>query len=646
MKRLGIFFFFEKQGYVDDFIVYYLNDLVKNLSELVVVCNGKLSEQGRKAFSRFTDNIIVRENKGLDVWAYKAALDQYGWQRLSEFDEIVMTNSTLMGPVRPLKEMFDTMAENQDLDFWGLSLHHGAEGNPFKGKHIYDFLPVHIQSHFIVYRKRFVQSADLQKYWDEMPMINGYTDSVQRYEAVFTKIFGDKGYKWDVYVKTDDLKDFTDYPLLVCPARLLRDKKCPLFKRRSFMHEYEAYLNDTAGEPVRELYAYLRDHTSYPLELIWSNMIRTMHPFDFTRDLSLTRLIPPTLQDATCAQNVRKTRRIALAMHLYFMDMLPQSMDFARNMPPETDVYISTDSDEKKAQIEKAFAELPLHSVTVVTVENRGRDVAAFLCDLAPYLKGYDYACFMHDKKAVQTKPGSVGASFGYVCNENICKNPDHVLNILCEFEKDPRLGILCPPFPTHGLYFMNMCSNGWGPNFDNTKQLAKTLGLNVPMSGEKAPLAPFGSVFWFRPAALAPLFDHGWKHEDFPPEPLPQDGTISHAIERIYPFVAQAAGYYPAVVMSSSFAVLRSDTMQAYATGMIRPLARVFDCTTYWAASTAAIAFAAKRHLFGVYGPYANTRRRHARNWLRDNLPAPAYKGLITTKRAIFGPRHGPYED
>ena len=54
MKRLGIFFFFEKNGYVDDFILYYMADLVKNLTELVVVCNGKLSEQGRAAFSRST----------------------------------------------------------------------------------------------------------------------------------------------------------------------------------------------------------------------------------------------------------------------------------------------------------------------------------------------------------------------------------------------------------------------------------------------------------------------------------------------------------------------------------------------------------------------------------------------------------------
>ena len=646
MKRLGIFFFYEKNGVVDEFILYYLADLVKNLSELVVVCNGKLSEQGDAAFRQFTDRIIVRENKGLDVWAYKTALDDYGWERLSEFDEVVMTNSTLMGPVRPLREMFDAMAEQQDLDFWGLSIHHGAKTNPFKGKHLYRYLPVHIQSHFIVYRKRFIQSPELQAYWNEMPMIESYTDSVQRYEAVFTKQFEDRGFKWDVYVKTDDLKEFTDYPLLVCPVRLLRDKKCPLFKRRSFMHTLEAYLNDTAGEPVRELYEYLKEETDYPVDLIWKNMIRTMHPHEFTRNLGLTRVVPPTVQDPALAQQVCAKRRIALAMHLYFMDMLDQSVAFAAKFPPQTDVFISTNDEKKKRQIEQAFAGQDLHSVTVLVVENRGRDVAAFLCDLAPHLRGYDYVCFMHDKKAIQTRPGSVGASFGYVCNENVCKNAAHVLNVLCEFERDPYLGILCPPYPTHGLYFMNMCSGGWGPNFENTKQLLKTLRLDVPISGEESPIAPFGSVFWFRPDALEPLFAHGWQHSEFPPEPLPQDGTISHAIERVYPFVAQAAGYYPAVVMSRDFAVLRADTMQAYAGGMVRPLARVFDCTTFWAASTAAVAFAAKRHLFGVYGPYANTRRRHARNWLRDRLPGPAYKGLIATKRAIFGPRHGPYED
>ena len=194
----------------------------------------------------------------------------------------------------------------------------------------------------------------------------------------------------------------------------------------------------------------------------------------------------------------------------------------------------------------------------------------------------------------------------------------------------------------------MNMCSNGWGPNFDNTKALMKKLGIDRPISGEKMPIAPFGSVFWFRVKALAPLFDHGWKHEDFPPEPLPQDGTISHAIERIYPFVAQGAGYYPAQAMSADYAVARCDSMQAYASGLIRPLARVFDCTTFGSAAASAGAFAARKHWFGFgnYGPYENSKRRRARNWLRERMPKSAYENMMRVKRTVLGPHDVNYED
>ena len=81
------------------------------------------------------------------------------------------------------------------------------------------------------------------------------------------------------------------------------------------MHELEAYLNDTAGEPVQELYDYLRDETDYPLELIWKNMIRTMHPHDFTRNLALTRIIEPTVQDAAAAQSLLPKTRPHRAGH-------------------------------------------------------------------------------------------------------------------------------------------------------------------------------------------------------------------------------------------------------------------------------------------------------------------------------------------
>ncbi len=89
--------------------------------------------------------------------------------------------------------MFDAMWENQDLDF-GVCLSTTAQSRTLQGQALYNYLPVHIQSHFIVYRQRFVKAPELQNYWDTMPMIESYTDSVQRYESVFTKQFEDKGF--------------------------------------------------------------------------------------------------------------------------------------------------------------------------------------------------------------------------------------------------------------------------------------------------------------------------------------------------------------------------------------------------------------------------------------------------------------------
>lgn len=50
--------------------------------------------------------------------------------------------------------------------------------------------------------------------------------------------------------------------------------------------------------------------------------------------------------------------------------------------------------------------------------------------------------------------------------------------------------------------------------------------------------------MFWYRPAALQPLFNLKLSAVDIPTEPIPPDGTILHAIERIMVYVAWNEGY------------------------------------------------------------------------------------------------------
>ena len=56
---------------------------------------------------------------------------------------------------------------------------------------------------------------------------------------------------------------------------------------------------------------------------------------------------------------------------------------------------------------------------------------------------------------------------------------------------------------------------------------------------------------------ALRPVFAKKWTYDDFPDEPVADDGTLLHAIERIYPFAAQSAGYYSGWVLSEQGAAM-----------------------------------------------------------------------------------------
>lgn len=564
-SRLGIFFFYDTEGKVDTYVERLLEGMLPNLKELVIVVNGLLDEQGRERLDRFANRLIIRENTGLDVWAYKTALDAYGWERLVEFDELVLFNSTIMGPVRPFEEMFTEMA-GRDLDFWGITGFHAVN-------HVDSSLPgvapisAHIQSHFHVYRRSLVESRSFQSYWEEMPEIRDYHDSVMKHEKPFTARFENLGFRSGLYVDTSDLEELTAHPIIFQAKKLLAERRCPIFKRRSFFHDYEDVLYQAVGNAALDLYEYLRDETDYDTDLIWENLLRTVELTDLVKNLQLTYVLPTQVVPVE-----PKPSRIALVMHVHYMELLPQMLHYAASMPVDSDVIITVGSEEKAALVAKACEDLPQRTI-VRKIVNRGRDVSALLVGAADLVLDYEIVCFIHDKRTVQVQPGTVGEGFALKCFENVAPTPQFVSNVLALFDREPRLGLLAPMPPNHGDYFP-ISAYAWGPNLDNTKSLLAQLGANVQIHEEKGLVAPLGSVFWFRPAAMKALFEKGWTYEDFPLEPLGGDGTISHAIERSYAYVAQSAGYFSAWLFSDRFARIEITNLAFYTRELTRVLA------------------------------------------------------------------------
>lgn len=557
-QRLGIYCFYDKYGHAASFIKTFLDDLMDNLDDLVVVVNGQLSDQARQLFSEYTKTIIVRENKGLDVAAYKQAILTLGWEKLESYDEVICLNDTVMGPVYPFREMFACM-DRKDVDFWGITAYVGETVDK-------EQIPTHLQAYWHAYRRSLVSSPAFHEYWETMPLWKDYAEVTRKHEMTFTKHFADLGFTWASYIDWRKYQGYSSYPLLYMPMQIVRDDRCPIFKRRSFFVDYSAYFDQTAGQPALDLYEYLRDHTDYDVDMIWDAILPSYNIDDIRKAMHLDYVLP----SQAINPQTHDRPRSAFIYHVYFMDLLEDTCHYIASLPEETDLYI-TSTEDKIPQIREYMQQHGIsHQATFIPVINRGRDVSALLVAACPVvLSGkYDVIGFAHDKKSSQNQEnghhGTESQGFAYKLMENTLGSEAYVKNILTLFAENPRLGQVAPPPPYHALYFAHTIPHDWGANYEITKELLEDrLGIHVPLSPTKPTASAMGSCYWFRVEALKPLFEYGWKYEDFLPEgQMGEDGTISHAIERANGYICQSRGYYPAWVLSDRYARIEVDSL------------------------------------------------------------------------------------
>ena len=542
-NRLGIFVFYDKDGIADEYNFYFIEELKKQVSRLLVICNGDVEEEAGKRFSRIADEVMMRGNEGFDITAYHLGLKKYGYNRDGKFDEVIICNSTMFGPVYPFREMFEKMAV-RDLDFWGITNFHEVPFDPF-GTVKYGMLPKHVQSFFMVFRKSLTMSPEFQKYWEDMPQITSYEQAIGYHEAIFTKEFADKGFQWAVYADSEELEGYTYDPLRDFPRLMIEEKHCPVIKRRSFFHEYGEALSRSGGEGTREAMEYIEKHTDYDTSMIWKNILRLQNMADVKKRMHLNYVLPTGIR----LNKEEKKLKTALVIHIYYEELAAMCAEYAANVPENVDIYVTVPDEKKLENAKNAFAGVKNHTIDYRIVGNIGRDVAPFLVGCK------DLIAKVHDKKVYQVVPMSIGDSWGHMCFENMLKNTTYIDNVIATFEENPFLGLLTPPVPVHGPYYPTTGKGEWGDNFKVAKELAEKLGLKVDMNPEKEPVAPLGSMFWVRTKALKGLFDYGWEYTDFPPEPIETDATVLHAIERIYPFCVQNEGYYAGWLMADSYA-------------------------------------------------------------------------------------------
>lgn len=228
-------------------------------------------------------------------------------------------------------------------------------------------------------------------------------------------------------------------------------------------------------------------------------------------------------------------KSVAVHGHFHYLDNFGEFLEgLAANHQP-ADLYLTTTTEASAEQLRQDASAYKNGDVAVSVLPNIGRDIRPFIHLLKGPLANYDIVGHIHGKRSVHTfdYDKDLGNRWRVFLWQHLLGPATPAMDaIIRYFAERPEIGMV---FPENDYYV------GWELNRQLAKSLAPRLGLvDLPEHIE----FPVGTMFWARPAALTGLIKANIDDREYPQEPLPIDGTMLHALERLLPVVVEAAGY------------------------------------------------------------------------------------------------------
>lgn len=533
IRRIGIYLTYDKQKIVDGYIGYMLKELKTCVDFLIVICNQSRVIAGMEYLTDYADEVFYRENIGFDAGGFKDALCRFiGWDKVRQYDELVLVNDSMFGPFRPMKEIFLEM-NRKSVDFWGLTKH--GEYNDKEGKYIDE----HIQSFFLVIRSSLLHSHVFEKYWEDMPYYSTLQETIQKYEIRLTHFFSKLGYAYNCLANmemNDSIhKEYNYSQYLMIPFEMIKKRNFPFLKKRPFSLES---LNYHTQEGLHQAIDYIGKETAYDVNFIWDNIIRTLNMSDLQRSLHL-QYIPENhtkIYDFS-EQKCFVSKCIVIAVFIRYLEASEWVLEYLEKANARYEIRIFAESEE--------YLE-PYKERNLKCWQMNESSTGEIFYDLG----NYDLVCILHDTDMTSNvRSNLVGKSYFYNIWENLFKNLNHISGIIDTFEKEPRLGFLTSPQPNFEEYFGEY-GKGWNGQFKNILRIMEENGISCPVSESKPPYR-ITSNFWIRSNILK-------KVKDIPSE----DYSF---LPYLWSYLAQSEGYYSGIVESPDYAAMNEVNLQYY---------------------------------------------------------------------------------
>lgn len=522
MKRIAVFAHYDKDGKLSDNTLRLIEGL-ETVCEKIIMVSTNLKREELSLLPKKVD-CYIRENIGYDFYSYKYGIEKIG--NIYTYDELVLLNDSFFVSERfNLVEILDQV-DKSHYEICGL-----IDSYQFN---------YHVQTFFIVLKKQSLLSVWFKNFWENVTILDTKIDIIFNYEigltqsAISHSLMVGSCFQWkprsyfSAVLDCIKQKRLNMLLLSVFSYKYLREGNASHILWKEIYNEFGfckwevirmypeviKYIDKTGSEAeVIEINDYLNTKASfYKEKKIDDNLI-----IDNVNVISAFSL--ENLQ-----AKVRGKSRIAVVVHLFYLELLEEIVNYLKNIPVKFDLYISVVSISSGIQVEKKLRHFTNANVYIYCVKNQGRDVAPFVSLLnTGILDEYTCICKIHSKKSLYSTQGT---SWRQEIYNELLGSTGRVLSIIDAFEKKSNIGLIGPEYS----YLTN--SEFWGANEAKVRELSAEIGIDE----DEIKLGFFaGTMFWVNPRVLNNLKQLDLSVNDFEEENGLQDGSLAHAIERVF---------------------------------------------------------------------------------------------------------------
>ncbi|MEP2785165.1 MAG: rhamnan synthesis F family protein [Pseudoruegeria sp.] len=209
-------------------------------------------------------------------------------------------------------------------------------------------------------------------------------------------------------------------------------------------------------------------------------------------------------------------------VHAHYSDDLSEDISNHAAYKAAKRVVVTTDTPQKADQIRSIMTAEGIHPEILVT-KNQGRDILPFMKLFYPggAAENDEIWCHIHQKKSITSTDG--GDLWRQFLLSNLLGTRDQLSNAVQKIaQTDTGMVTAFDPYML-----------GWNASLPLLRQVTSDLKNPMP---EHPFLFPIGNMFWVRQPVVRRMNQLIGLNYPWPNEPIENDGTIFHLIERLWP--------------------------------------------------------------------------------------------------------------